>query len=131
MVSAYWRHPNCMVSRKNRSLGQWGWTIVNVRREDGYELDCYFGETSSVELNHHLRTSLAVIRIQAQLLLRLTKRELKVEPEVLDRYLTGLTRIDQAVTSLSDRLDAVTATLPKNGGRAPAQDHGEVQRSGT
>jgi len=88
-----------------------GWTIVNVRREDGYELNRYFGDPPLVELNHHLRTNLAVIRIQAQLLLRLTRRELEVDPEVLDRYVTGLMRIDQAVTSLNDRLDAVTATL--------------------
>jgi hypothetical protein len=106
---------------------------VNARRDDQYELNLYFDEPSSVEINHHLRTSLAVIRIQAQLLLRLSNRELAVDPEVLNRYVSGLTRIDQAVTSLGDRLDALTAILPKSvpGGRAPGQDHGEAQRSGT
>lgn len=57
------------------------------------------------ELSHDLRTPLAVIRIQAQMLKRLAGRNPEGDPAVRERYLVGLERIDQAVTALNEVLE--------------------------
>lgn len=58
------------------------------------------------DLSHDLRTPLTVIRIQAQLLMRITRRGDDLERE---RLLSGLRRIDEAVTKLNDVLQRLVA----------------------
>ena len=60
------------------------------------------------ELSHDLRTPLTVIRMQAQLLLRTTRRGgFAGGTADRDRLLIGLQRIDDAVTKLTLVLDRI------------------------
>jgi signal transduction histidine kinase len=62
------------------------------------------GQASS-DLAHDLHTPLAVIRMQAQLLMRLTRRGTSHDMPERERYLVGLRRIDDAVTKLNLALE--------------------------
>jgi signal transduction histidine kinase len=64
------------------------------------------------DLSHDLRTPLAVIRMQAQLMIRLTRRGAYGDASGRDRLVSGLQRIDDAVTKLNDVLDRVAGDRP-------------------
>jgi signal transduction histidine kinase len=59
------------------------------------------------DLSHDLRTPLAIIRMQAQLLIRLTKRGAYSDGFDRERLLVGLKRIDDAVTKLNKALGEI------------------------
>ena len=56
---------------------------------------------ATMDLRHELGTPLAVIRMQAQLLLRLAKRGSCPVPEEQTRFIVGLQRIDDAVSKIT------------------------------
>jgi signal transduction histidine kinase len=64
-------------------------------------------EAATRDLSHDLRTPLAVIRMQAQLLIRLTKRGAPSGGCERERLLIGLQRIDDAVTKLNSALERI------------------------
>jgi signal transduction histidine kinase len=59
------------------------------------------------DFSHDLRTPLAIIRMQAQLLIRLTKRGPYSDGFDRERLLVGLKRIDDAVTKLNKALEGI------------------------
>lgn len=68
------------------------------------------GASSSLittDLSHDLRTPLAIIRMQAQLMIRLTLRGAYGEGNARERLMTGLQRIDDAAVKLNDALERI------------------------
>jgi len=59
------------------------------------------------DLSHELRTPLAVIRMQAQLLMRLVKSSGDDWSRDRERMITGLQRIDDAVSKINLALERV------------------------
>ena len=66
-----------------------------------------FYRPAARDLSHELRTPLAIIRMQAQLLIRLMKRSGGDWPRDRDRFITGLQRIDDAVSKMNLTLEGV------------------------
>lgn len=60
------------------------------------------------DLSHDLRTPLAIIRMQAQLLIRLTKRGVYSDGYDRERLIVGLQRIDDAVTKMNKVLERIS-----------------------
>lgn len=60
-------------------------------------------------LSHDVRTPLAVIRMQSQLMIRLARRGTFLDGRGQDRLMTGLQRIDDAVAKLNDALEQLEA----------------------
>jgi signal transduction histidine kinase len=75
---------------------------------------------AATDLNHELRTPLAVIRMQAQMLIRSTKRGGITDPDERARFLSGLQRIDDAVSKLTGVMEAFGTDRP--------DDHRTVSR---
>lgn len=65
-------------------------------------------ERMAHDLSHDLRTPLAIIRMQAQLLIRLTKRGVYSDGYDRERLIVGLQRIDDAVTKMNKVLERIS-----------------------
>lgn len=77
-------------------------------------------ETLAPDVSHDLRSPLAVIRMQAQMLMRLVKRGPTADDAFeRERLMIGLQRIDEAVTTLNGVIERATTErtrLPIPGG---------------
>lgn len=76
-------------------------------------------EPATSNLWHDLRTPLSVIRMQAQLLMRLTNRLDWRDAADRDRFLAGLHRIDDSVTKLNVVLERVRTARREDGAARP------------
>jgi signal transduction histidine kinase len=70
---------------------------------------------AKMELGHELGTPLAVIRMQAQLLLRLAKRGSCPVPGEQARFIAGLERIDDAVSKITGVIERIGVERAKDG----------------
>jgi signal transduction histidine kinase len=94
-----------------------GSTLVTSRRTDPSTAD--LAQLLS-ELGHELRTPLAVIRIQAQMLKRVLDKQPVSDPILRERYAAGLERIDQAVSTLNAVLERTIETEARSLSRPDA-----------
>ncbi|MCC6792845.1 MAG: hypothetical protein IT336_14235 [Thermomicrobiales bacterium] len=88
--------------------------------EDAIEIERAPPGAMSGDLSHQLRTPLTVIRMQAQLMMRLTRRDGLRGEDRRERLLHGLQRIDEAVSVLNEVLDRMEL---EDGGAAPTIQH--------
>lgn len=82
-------------------------------------------ETLAPDVSHDLRSPLAVIRMQAQMLMRMVKRGPTADDAFeRERLMIGLQRIDEAVSTLNGVIERATAARTR--GPAPDSDPSDI-----